>query len=107
MPCSIRLITFQLADLKQATKAIHDATAAVAKKDNAAARTLLAEARDLVGAIPLSEAQASASETTGAFTGSKQKGARQAELEQQWAAFAKDRYAQARSKAEEALKLAK
>jgi phosphoglycerate transport regulatory protein PgtC len=102
-----QIITFQLADLKHATRAIHDATAAVAKKDNAQARALLAEARDLVGAISLSEAQAAASETTGAFTGSKQKGARQAELEQQWAAFAKERYAQARSKAEEALKLAK
>ncbi|MEA2936187.1 MAG: iron(III) transport system substrate-binding protein, partial [Variibacter sp.] len=99
--------TFQLADLKQATKAIHDATAAVAKKDSAPARALLGEARALIGAVPLSEPQAADSATTGAFTGSKQKGARQAELEQQWAAFAKERYAQARSKAEEALKLAK
>ncbi len=37
----------------------------------------------------------------------KEKGARQAELEQQWAAFAKERYAQAQAKAGEALKLAK
>ena len=31
----------------------------------------------------------------------------QAELEQQWAAFAKERYAEAKAKAEEALKLAR
>jgi hypothetical protein len=53
------------------------------------------------------EAQASSPEVTGAFTGAKEKGARQAELEQQWAAFARERYAQARAKAEEAQKLAR
>ena len=42
-----------------------------------------------------------------AFTGTKEKGARQAELEQQWASFAKERYAQARAKAEDAMKLAR
>ena len=57
--------------------------------------------------MPVDEATASAKETAGAFTGAKQKGARQAELEQQWAAFAKERYAQAQAKAEEAAKLAK
>ena len=57
--------------------------------------------------MPVDEAAASARETTGAFTGSKQKGARQAELEQQWAAFAKQHYVQAQAKAGEALKLAK
>jgi phosphoglycerate transport regulatory protein PgtC len=102
-----QIITFQLADLKQTTKAIDDAAAAVAKKDNAQARTLVDEARALVATMPVSEIQASAAETTGAFTGSKQKGSRQAELEQKWAAFAKDRYAQAKLKADEALKLAK
>jgi len=68
---------------------------------------LLTQARELIGAMPVNEATASANETTGAFTGSKQKGARQAELEQQWAAFAKEHYAQAKAKAEEALKLAR
>jgi hypothetical protein len=57
--------------------------------------------------MPVSENQASAKDTTGAFTGGKEKGARQAELEQQWAGFAKERYQQAKMKAEEALKLAK
>ena len=102
-----QLISFPLDSLKAATKAIHDAEAALAKKDNAQARALLAQARELIAAMPVDEATASARETTGAFTGAKQKGARQAELEQHWAAFAKDHYAQAQAKAGEALKLAK
>ncbi len=102
-----QLITFQLGELKQTTKAIAAAEAAVAKKADPKAQILIAEARALVAAMPVSASQASAKDTTGAFTGAKEKGARQAELEQQWAAFAKERYTQARSKAEEAAKLAK
>jgi phosphoglycerate transport regulatory protein PgtC len=100
-----QLISFQLAGLKDATKSLHEADAALAKKDSAPARALLKEARDLIAAMPVSAEQASSKEITGAFTGAKEKGARQAELEQQWAAFAKDRYAQAKAKAVEALKL--
>jgi ABC-type Fe3+ transport system substrate-binding protein len=100
-------VTFQLDALKAATKAIHDAEAAIAKKDNAEAKALVKEARDLVAAMPVTEQQASSPEIAGAFTGGKEKGARQAELEQQWAAFAKERYQQAQSKAEQALKLAR
>lgn len=102
-----QMVTFQLAALKDATKSIHAVETALAKKDNAAARALLGEAHALVAAMPVTETQSAAGEIAGAFTGSKQKGARQAELEQQWAAFAKDRYAQAKAKADEALKLAK
>ncbi len=100
-------VTFQLDALKAATKAIHDAEAAIAKKDNAEAKGLVKEARDLVAAMPVTEQQASSPEIAGAFTGGKEKGARQAELEQQWAAFAKERYQQAQAKAEQALKLAR
>ena len=99
-------ITFQLDALKAATKAIHDAEAAIAKKDSAGAKALVKEARDLVAAMPITEQQAASPEIAGAFTGGKEKGARQAELEQQWASFAKDRYAQAKTKAEQALKQA-
>lgn len=104
-----QIVTFQLGDLKTATKSIEAVETALAKKDNAQARKLLDEARALVAAMPLSEQQASSAEITGAFSGGKkkEKGARQAELEQQWAAFAKEHYAQARAKADEALKLAK
>ena len=41
------------------------------------------------------------------FTGGKEKGARQAEVEAQWASFARDNYAKAKAKAEEALKAAR
>lgn len=100
-----QLISFQLAGLKDVTKSLHEAEAALAKKDNAQARALIKEARDLIAAMPVTAEQASAKDVTGAFTGAKEKGARQAELEQQWAAFAKDRYAQAKAKTADALKL--
>ncbi|HVL73544.1 MAG TPA: extracellular solute-binding protein, partial [Beijerinckiaceae bacterium] len=92
-----QLISFQLEALKGATKAIHEAEAALAKKDNPQGRALVKEARDLVAAMPISEAEAASPQTAAAFTGGKEKGARQAELEQQWAAFARERYAQARA----------
>ena len=57
--------------------------------------------------MPLTEGEAASPQMAAAFTGGKEKGARQAELEQQWAAFARDRYAQAKAKAEEAQKLAR
>lgn len=100
-----QLVTFQLDGLKAATKAVHEAEAGLARKDNAQARALAKEARDLIAAMPLGEAQVA--ELRAAFTGGKEKGARQAELEQQWAAFARDRYAQAKTKAEQAARLAR
>ena len=100
-------VTFQLDALKAATKAVHEAEAALDKKNNAAGRERLKDARDLIAAIPITAQQASSPEIAGAFTGGKEKGARQAELEQQWAAFAKERYAQARTKAEEAARMAR
>ena len=102
-----QLVTFQLDGLKGATKAIQEAEAALARKDNPQGRALVQEARDLIAAMPLTEAQAASPEIAGAFTGAKEKGVRQAELEAQWAAFAKERYAQARAKADEAAKLAR
>ncbi len=102
-----QIITFQLDGLKAATKAIHEAEAAIAKKDNAQARALVKEARDLIAAMPVTEEQAASPAIAAAFTGGKEKGARQAELEQQWASFAKERYAQAKTKADEAARLAR
>lgn len=102
-----QLITFQLEGLKAATKAIHEAEAALAKKDHADGRTKLKQARDRIAEMPLGEAQATAAEIKAAFTGGKEKSARQAELEQQWASKAKAAYAEAKSLAEEALKLTK
>ena len=102
-----QLVTFQLDSLKAATKAIHAAEAALAKKDNAASRAALQEARDLVAKMPVTAEQAASPEIRAAFTGGKEKSARQAELEQQWAASAKAAYAAAEAKANEAAKLAR
>jgi ABC-type Fe3+ transport system substrate-binding protein len=102
-----QLVSFQLDALKAVTKAMHEMEATLARKDNPAARKLLAEARDLVAAMPVSAAQAAEPSMRAAFTGGKQKGARQAEIEQQWASFAKERYAQARAKVDEAVRLAR
>jgi phosphoglycerate transport regulatory protein PgtC len=102
-----QLITFQLDALKAATKAIHAAEAALAKAPNAQGQSLVKEARELIAAMPVTDAQASSPEIAGAFTGTQGKGSRQAELEQQWAVFARERYAQAKAKAEEATKLAR
>ena len=102
-----QLITFQLAGLKAATRTIHDAEAALGRKDNEKARSLLAQARDAIAAMPVTETQASSAEIRDAFTGASAKTTRQAELEQRWAAFAKAQYALANARAEEALKLAR
>ncbi|QIB33961.1 extracellular solute-binding protein [Ancylobacter pratisalsi] len=101
-----QMISFQLDDLKAATKAIHEVDAKLAAKDNAQARALIEDARALIAAVPVTEEEASSEAVRAAFSGGKQKGARQAEIEQQWATFARDNYAKARAKVAEAAKLA-
>lgn len=104
-----QLITFNLEPLKKATRAIHDAEAKLAKKDNAEGRKLLNEARALINAMPVTADQAKSPDITSAFKGSsgKTKAPRQAELEQKWSTFAKANYEQAAAKAEAAGKLAR
>ena len=107
-----QLITFQLDDLKAATRAIHQAEAALAKKPNDKGKALVAEARDLVAAMPVTAAEAADPQLAGAFTVERKSATdavpeRQAQIEQKWAAFAKENYAAARKKAEEALALAR
>jgi phosphoglycerate transport regulatory protein PgtC len=100
-----QLITFQLDSLRNATKAIHEADKALAANDQAEARALIEEARKLISAMPVTADEATSDETRAAFTGGEQKTARQAELEQKWAAFASEKYAAAKVKAEQALDL--
>ncbi len=102
-----QLISFHLDALKRVTKTLHDVDARLARRDNAQARALATEARALIAAMPVSETQAASDEIVNAFKGGggAGKGPRQAELEQQWASFAKDKYAQAQAKADEALRL--
>ncbi|HRJ68315.1 MAG TPA: extracellular solute-binding protein [Beijerinckiaceae bacterium] len=102
-----QLVTFQHEALKAATKAIHDADAAIARKPSPEASRLVAEARALVARMPVSEAEAASPEMAAAFTGGKEKGPRQAELEQKWAAYAKENYAAALAKAQAAQQAAK
>src|SRR5262245_1882572 len=53
-----QLITFQLDGLKAATKAIHDAEAALARKENADGRAKVRQARDLVARMVVTEVEA-------------------------------------------------
>lgn len=100
-----QLVTFQLDSLRDATKAIHEADKALAANDKADARALVEEARKLIYAMPVTADEAASDELRAAFTGGEEKTARQAELEQKWAAFAGEKYAAAKAKAEEALGL--
>ncbi|WP_430395785.1 ABC transporter substrate-binding protein [Ferrovibrio sp.] len=105
-----RLVTFRLKELNDAWKAIHAADAAVAKKKTPQAEKLLADARAKATAIPLSDKEAADPAIAGAFQPtSKEKPAqaRQAQYEEQWDAFAKKNYAEAKSLAEQAVKAAK
>jgi len=105
-----QLVTFRLKDLVAATRAIHDAEAALAKKPNAKASEMLAEARALVRAMPITEKQSLDKDLSKAFK-KKEKGKsapkRQAEVEEEWDNFAKEKYTQAKAKAEQALSMAK
>lgn len=100
-----QLISFQLDNLKAATRAIHDAEKALAANEQPQARALVEEARALVAQMPVTAEEAGSQQIRDAFSGGKDKTARQAELEQQWAAFASEKYAAAKAKAEEALAL--
>ena len=102
-----QVISFQLAELKAITKVLHEIDGALAKKDNAQARALAGEARALISAMPVSEAEASSANLVATFSGGKDAKTRQAEFEQKWAAAAKENYAKARVKADDALKLVK
>jgi hypothetical protein len=62
----------------------------------------------LISLMPITESQASSdSDIVAAFRGGADGKTRQAEFERRWASFAKENYAKAKAKAEEALKLAR
>ncbi len=106
------MITYRLDDLRAATRAIHQAEAALAKTPNPEGQRLLDEARALVAALPIDEAK-SLDPTFAAIFKKKRKKAtdkvtgRQAEVEQQWDAFVKANYAKAKALAEKAAAMAK
>ncbi len=110
------MITYRREDLVAAMEAIQAAEAALEGKTNAEAQGLIAEARRLVVAMPISEAEAKDNNYPGVFTSDvykKRKKAgvkvppRQAEVEEKWDAFTKKNYADAKAKAEKALAMLK
>ncbi|MDX2316334.1 MAG: extracellular solute-binding protein [Gammaproteobacteria bacterium] len=101
------MITYRLDDLRDATKAIQDAEAAMAGKSNAAAADLIAQAKALVNEVPVDAAMASSEEFNAIFKKKRKKATtkvtgRQAEVEQEWDALVKANYAKATSLAEKA-----
>ncbi len=110
------MVTYRREDLVAAMQAIQAAEAALEGSTNAEAQALIDEARSLVVAMPISEAEAKDGNYPGVFTSDvykKRKKAsvkvppRQAEVEEKWDAFTKMNYADAKAKAEKALSMVK
>jgi ABC-type Fe3+ transport system substrate-binding protein len=104
------MITYRLNDLNSATKAIQKAQAALAKKPNPRAAKLVDEARTLVAALPITEAEAGDPSFSQIFKKKRKKKTdvvpkRQAQVEEEWDSFVKKNYAEAKSKAEKAFSL--
>ncbi len=106
------MITYRLDDLKAATKAIHEAAAALAKKPNPEAAKLLDEARALVAAVPIDEAKSMDAQFAAIFKKKRKKATdkvtgRQAEVEQKWDEMVRANYAKAKELAMKAAAMAK
>ncbi len=102
------MITYRLDDLRAAVGAIHAAEAKHMGGGNTEALALIAEARALIEANPITEAQSLDEDFAGIFTKKRKKvtdevGPRQAEVEQAWDAMVVENYARARELAEQAL----
>ncbi|OHC75770.1 MAG: ABC transporter substrate-binding protein [Rhodospirillales bacterium RIFCSPLOWO2_01_FULL_65_14] len=101
------MITYRLDDLRAATKAIHAAEAKMKGKSNAEAQKLIAEARALLGKVPVSEKQAGDKAFNATFKTKRKKAkdvakGRQAEIEREWDAVIKADYAKAKELANKA-----
>nr|VFK64086.1 MAG: extracellular solute-binding protein [Candidatus Kentron sp. UNK]VFK68928.1 MAG: extracellular solute-binding protein [Candidatus Kentron sp. UNK] len=104
------MITYRLDDLRTAIKAIQDAEAVLQGKSHPKATALILDARALVAALPITEAEAADPAFVGIFKKKRKKAAdkvtgRQAEVEQQWDDMVKANYAKATEKAKQALSL--
>jgi phosphoglycerate transport regulatory protein PgtC len=100
-----RMITFRLRELTEAWKAVHAAEAALTRRDNAEGRRLVAEARQKLTSVPVTEAQAADRSIAGAFQPTRPDrpaGPRQAQLEEEWDRFAVANYTEAKQLAERA-----
>ena len=110
------MVTYRREDLAEACKAIQQAETALSGKSNAEAEALIKEARAMIAAMPISEAEAVDAKFPGVFTSEAFKSRkkadvkvppRQAEIEEKWDSFSKKNYAEAKAKAEKALALIK
>jgi ABC-type Fe3+ transport system substrate-binding protein len=102
-------ITFRLKDLQAATKAIHAAEAALAKKPNPKAMVLLKDARSAAFSPVVDAAKVTDKEFLAVFAASKKDAAvnkRVTGLEDHWNTSARANYERAKGLAEQALALA-
>ncbi len=102
------MVTYRLDDLRAATKAIHEAEAKA--KANPAAAKLVAEAKALVAAVPVSAEQAGNKDFNAIFKTKRKKASvkskgRQAEIEKEWDDKIVANYAKAKALAEQAQKM--
>ena len=98
-------ITFRIKELQSATKAIHEAEAALAKKPNAQAAALLKQAREAAYTPVVSQAMAANKEFLALFTANKKEAAVNKQitgLEDRWNSGARDNYGRAKALAEQA-----
>ena len=98
-------ITFRIKELQAATKAIHEAEAALAKKPHAAAAALVKQARELAFAPVVSQTMAGNKEFLKLFTANKKDADVNKQvtgLEDRWNTAARENYGKARTLAEQA-----
>jgi ABC-type Fe3+ transport system substrate-binding protein len=98
-------ITFRLKELQAATRAIHEAEAALAKKPNAQAATLLKQARDTAYAPAVGPRMAGDKDFLALFAANKKDASVNKQvtgLEDRWNSTARENYAKARALAEQA-----
>ena len=103
-------ITFRLKELQAATKAIHAADAALAKKPNAQAAELMTQARGLAYLPVVGGGLVADKAFLALFTANKKDAAVNKQvtgLEDRWNSHARQNYERARELAEQALRLAK
>lgn len=99
-------ITFRLKELQAATKAIHEAEAALAKKPNAQAAALVKQARDLAFSPVVGPQMAGDKDFLAVFTANKKDASVNKQvtgLEDRWNAGARDNYDKARALAGQAI----
>jgi spermidine/putrescine-binding protein len=101
------MITYRLDDLREATGAIQQAEAALARKPNSKAAGLIKEARALIAAMPITAKQAGQKSFNAIFKKKRKKATtkvtgRQAQVEQEWDVKVKANYAKAKKLANKA-----